>query len=181
MSESLKTIVARLPEVLCRNAESMMRRMVDAMQHAIAADPQLEGSSYCALTLRMSANDLVREFDRSIRESMDSIKPDARGLAVSVSGLGLSVAPLDPNASSDADFASSTALFDKLCSKAGGVGVDGFGPSSKSVFIAALDDALTKARIDPAEAAKMMPFARQALDHELAKMYEKLDSVCFGH
>jgi len=178
MSEILKKTVAQLPEILPKNARSMMQRMVDAMQNAMAADPQLGPSSYRSLLLKMSSDDLVREFDLAIRESMKTIQqaPGARGGAGL--GLGLSIESLDADADSpDADFLSSTALFKKLCAKASGLGIEGLGTYSFDVFLAALNDAFAKSRIDRAEAKKMMPVARQALNGELVKLYEKLDSL----
>lgn len=178
MSEILKKTVALLPEILPKNAKSMMQRIVDAMQNAIAADPQLGASSYRSLLLKMSSDDLVREFDLAIRESMKTIQLAAGGPGVSALGLGLSIEPLDvAEAPSDTDFLSSTARFEKLCAKASGLGVSGLGAYSKDVFLASFNEAFAKSRIDPAEAKKMMPVARQALNGELEKLYEKLDSL----
>ena len=178
MSEILKKTVAQLPEILPKNARSMMQRMVDAMQNAMAADPQLGASSYRSLLLKMSSDDLVREFDLAIRESMKTIQQASGAQGVAGLGLGLSIESLDADAgSSDADFLSSTALFRKLCAKASGLGIEGLGTYSFDVFLAALNDAFAKSRIDRAEAKKMMPAARQALNGELAKLYEKLDSL----
>lgn len=178
MSEILKKTVALLPEILPKNAKPMMQRIVDAMQNAMTADPQMGASSYRSLLLKMSTDDLVREFDLAIRESMKTIQQASGALGVAVLGLGLSIEPLDGDAgSSDADFLSSTALFKKLCAKASGLGIEGLSAYSFDVFLAALNDAFAKSRIDPVEAKKMMPFARQALNGELAKLYEKLDSL----
>ena len=178
MSEILKKTVAQLPEILPKNARSMMQRTVDAMQKAMAADPQLGASSYRSLLLKMSSDDLVREFDLAIRESMKTIQQASGALGVAGLGLGLSIEPLDADAgSSDDDFLSSTALFKKLCAKASGLGIEGLGNYSFDVFLAALNDAFAKSRIDRAEAKKMMPVARLALNGELARLYEKLDSL----
>lgn len=178
MSETLKKTVALLPEILPKNAKSMMQRIVDAMQNAIAADPQLGASSYRSLLLKMSNDDLVREFDLAIRESMKAIQQASGGAGVSALGLGLSIEPMDAaEVPADTDFLSSTAFFEKLCSKASGLGINGLGAYSKDVFLASFNDAFTKSRIDPTEAKKMMPIARQALNGELAKLYEKLDSL----
>jgi hypothetical protein len=178
MSEILRKTVALLPEILPKNAKSMMQRMVDAMQTAIAADPHLGASSYRSLLLKMSSDDLVREFDLAIRESMKAIQQATGGRGISAMGLGLSIEPLDAaEAPADTDFLSSTALFEKLCAKANSLGIDGLGAYSKDVFLASFNDAFAKSRIDPTEAKKMMPIARQALNGELAKLYEKLDSL----
>jgi hypothetical protein len=178
MSELLKKTVALLPEILPKNAKPMMQRIVDAMQSAIAADPRFGASSYRSLLLKMSSDDLVREFDLAIRESMSAIQKVSGGPGLSALGLGLSIEPLDAaEAPSDTDFLSSTALFEKLCAKASSLGVDRLGAYSKDTFLASLNEAFSKSRIEPAEAKTMMPLARQALNGELAKLYEKLDSL----
>ena len=175
MSTFQKT-VENLPAILQKNAKSIMQRMVDAMQNAIAVDPQLGATSYCALLLKMSSNDLVHEFDLAIGESMRSVQ-QAAGLGAAA-GRWLTIEPLDElQASSEGDFQSSTVVFDKLNTKAGGLGIQGLGAYGKDMFLAALNEAFIKSRIDPAEAAKIMPFARQSLNGELTRLYEKLDSV----
>lgn len=175
MSETLQRTVSKLPEILHKNAPSMMQRMVDAMQQAIAADPQLGPSSYCALLLKMSCADLAREYDRALGESLSAINQlSAQGS----SSRWLSIEPLEAGAAlSDGEFSRSTASFDKLRTRASGLGVKGLAAYGKDLFLAALNEAFGRARIDPIEAEKMMPFARQALDAELAKLYARLDSL----
>lgn len=173
---TLQKTVDNLPAILQKNAKSMMQRMVDAIQNAIAADPQLGASSYCALLLKMSSNDLVHEFDRAIGESMHSVQ-QAAGPGASASRW-LTIEPLDGlQASAEGDFQSSTVVFDKLTTKAGDLGIQGLGAYGKDMFLAALNEAFIKSRVDPAEADKIMPFARQSLNAELTKLYEKLDSL----
>ncbi len=175
MSEQLQKTVSKLPEILHKNAPAMMQRMIDAMLQAIAADPSLGPSSYCALLLKMSSADLGREYDRALGESLGSIgQPSAAGS----SSRWLSIEPLEAGtALSDGDFSRSTALFDRLRSRAGDLGIKGLGAYGKDLFLAALNEAVARSRIDPAEAEKLMPFARQALDAELAKFYAKLDAL----
>ncbi|MEP6792349.1 MAG: hypothetical protein ABI907_13330 [Ramlibacter sp.] len=176
MSEILKKTITQLPQILAKNAPSMMQRMVVAMQSAIAADTQPGASSYGALLLKMSSDDLVREFDLAIRASMDALQQGPGGLAAF--GLGLSIEPLDEAATvDDADFHSSAVLFDKLCAKADALGVDGLRTYGKDLFLAAFNDALAKSRIEPADAQKLVSFGRKALNDELLKLYEKLDAL----
>lgn len=178
MSESLKKTIALLPEILPKNATSMMQRIVDATQSAIAADPQLGASSYCALLVKMSSEVLVREFDLALRASMSAIQQAAGKPGLSGLGLSLSMEPMDAQAApSDADFASSTALFKQLCAKAGGLEIKGMDAYSKEVFLAAFNEAFAHSKIDGVEAKKIMSLARQALNGELAKLYAKLDAL----
>ena len=174
MSETLKKTVGNMPQILHKNAKSMMLRMVDAIQEAIAAEPQLGPSSYCALLLKMSSDDLAREYERALGEALGEIKPSSPGS----SSQWLSIEPLEAAAALSAqDFSGSTALFNKLRARATGLGVKGLGAYGKELFIAALKEAFDKSGIDPAEVEKMMPFARRALDVELAKFYAKLESL----
>lgn len=174
MSETLKKTVGSMPQILHKNAKSMMQRMVDAMQEAIAADPQLGPSCYCALLLKMSSGDLGREYERALGESLGAIKPSGSGS----SSQWLSIEPLEAAAALSAhDFAGSTALFEKLRARATGLGVKGLGAYGKDLFLAALKEAFDRSGIDLAEVERLMPFARRALDAELAKFYAKLDSL----
>lgn len=174
MSEVLKTTVGSLPQILHKNAKAMMQRMVDAMQEAIAADPQLGPSCYCALLLKMSSGDLGREYERALGESLGTIKPSGPGS----SSQWLSIEPLQAaEALSARDFAGSTELFEQLRTRASGLGVKGLGAYGKDLFIAALKETFDRSKIEPAEVERLMPFARRALDAELAKLYAKLDSL----
>jgi hypothetical protein len=178
MTESLKKTVEHLPEIMSRNAQSMMQRMVAAMQQTIATDRRLENSSYCALLLKMSADDLVREFDLAIKESMAVVKRDAGKPGISAQGWGLSIEPLEAETTTSAtDFLSSTALFEKLCAKASSHGIQGLAAFNKELFLASVNEAFTKARIAPAEVNKIKAFAGPALNDELVKLYGKLDSL----
>jgi hypothetical protein len=178
MSEILKKTVERLPEILNKNAKSMMQRVVDAALEAMAKDPQLGASAYCSLVLKASSSDLISQFASALEKSTRAIQ-EAHGKAGTLAlGLGLSIEPLDPTmAPSDADFASSNSKFEMLCAKASGLGVEGLRPYGKDIFLGAFDDAFTMSRIDPLEGGKIMPFARRALDRELVRLYEKLDSL----
>jgi hypothetical protein len=124
----------------------------------------------------MSSDDLVREFDHAIREAMKAIQMAAAGPGHAALGLGLSIEPAEADGS-EADFQSSTVVFKKLSAKASGLGIKSLGGYSKDVFLTAVSEAFAKSRIDPDEAKKMMPLARQALNGELAKLYEKLDAL----
>ena len=178
MSEILKKTVERLPEILNKNAKSMMQRIVEATLDAIARDPQLGASAYCSLVLKASSNDLVAEFVLGLEKSTRAILEASGRPGTLAFGLGLSIEPLEPAAApSDADFMNSNSKFEILCAKVRGLGVEGLRPYSKEIFVAALDDAFTMSRIDPSEGGKIMPLARRALDRELVRLYEKLDSL----
>lgn len=173
---TFETTVQSLPAILQKNAKSMMQRIVDATQNAIAADPGVGAASYCALLLKVSSNDLTTEFDRVIGDSMRSLQ-QAGGPRASGSKW-LTMEPLDDlQASTEDDFKSSSEAFDRLTAKASGLGVQGLGAYGKDMFLAALNEAFIKSKVDPTEAEKILPFARRALDGELTKLYEKLGAL----
>ena len=179
MSEIFKKTIDRLPELLSKNALTMMQRMVLVMQHAIAADRALGTSSYCALLLKLSGDDLAREFDISVKASMLAIKQAGVKSTDFSLGLSLSIEPLESVATvvSEADFLSADAAFERLLIKANGLKIKGLSTYKKDVFLASVKEAFTKAKVDPAEIERMMPFARRALNGELLNLYEKLAAL----
>ena len=175
MSETRNNAIDFLPGMLSQNAQSMMRRMVLAMQEEMAQDRQLANSSYCALLLKLSEPDLVREFDVAIKSAMTAIKKGSNHAEIFTANLSLSLEPVDDAVDSSInDFASSAALFDQLCSVELEHKIESVEAFSKDVFLAALKDAFLKSRIDNTEAAKIMPYARRALNAELVELYGKL-------
>ena len=178
MSDIFKKTVDHLPEILVKNASPMMLRMVAAMQQAIAADLQMENASYCALVLKMTADNLAQEFEGAVRESMAAIRRDSGKAQFSVSGFALAMEPMEAAASSlQADFQTSTAAFDRVCAKAGALGAPAVGLYNKDVMLACVTEAFAKSRVEATEAAKMLPFARRALNDELLRLYAKLDAL----
>lgn len=178
MNEVFKSTVARLPEILSKNAPSMMMRLLASMQSEIEQDRQLANAAYCTLTLKLSAPDLAREFNIAIKDTMTSITVGATSTGINTGGLSLSLDLLDDAIpESNDDFLDSTALFDTLCAHAKAIGVEDVNAFGKDVFLVPLKEAFAKSRIDNQEAAKLMPYARRALDVELTKIYVKLDSL----
>jgi len=178
MSDLFKKTVDHLPEILVKNASPMMLRMVAAMQQAIGADLQMENASYCALVLKMTADNLAQEFDAAVKESMLAIRRDGGKAQFTASGFALSIEPMEAAASSlQADFQTSTAAFDRVCAKANALGVQGVRLYNKDVLLACVSEAFAKSRVETAEAAKMLPYARRALNDELLRLYAKLDAL----
>lgn len=152
-----------------------MQRMIVSMQNEIAQDSQLANASYCALVLRLSTPDLVREFDVVITAALRSIKFGTNKPGMCVAALSLSMD--DDAADSSADFRTSTALFDLLCANARAQKVEDAGVFNKDFFLTSLKDAFLKSRIAITEVARLMPYAQRALNTELVNLYGKLDSL----
>lgn len=138
----------------------------------------MANASYCALLLRLSEPDLVREFDVAIKDAMRSIKAGSSRMDVLSGGLSLSMTPINgAQTSSHDEFRMSTALLEKVCAKAGEYKLEGAAAFNKDIFLAALKDAFLKARIGSAEVASLLPSAQRALNAELVSVYGRLDSL----
>lgn len=178
MKETLKNAIAVLPGEVTQGAQSMMRRMVAAMQNELAQDRVLANASYCSLLLKLSETDLVREFDLAIKEAMSSIRVGSGQTDVFAGGLSLSMTLIDDaESNAKSDFSTSTALYEKICAKAGAYQPEGLLACNKDVFLAALKASFLKARIGGTEVADLLPAARRALNAELVSLYSKLDSL----
>lgn len=118
MNAKLKTTISQLPEILSRNAPTMMRRMVVAIQAAIAQDQNLANASYSALLLKLSEADLVREFEVAIKDAAGQIRAGSGTDGHSLSGgLSLELAN-DLDTSATDDLLTSSASFEKLKARA---------------------------------------------------------------
>lgn len=178
MKETLKNAVAVLPEEVAQGAQSMMRRLVAAMQNELAQDQALANASYCSLLLKLSETDLVREFDLAMKEAMSSIRAGSGQTDPFAGGLSLSMTLIDDaESNSQSDFSTSTALYEKICAKAAAYPLEGLRACNKDVFLSALKAAFLKARIGGTEVADLLPAARRALNAELVRLYSKLDSL----
>lgn len=178
MKETLKNAIAVLPGEVAQGAQSMMRRMVAAMQNELAQDRVLANASYCSLLLKLSETDLVREFDLAIKEAMSSIRVGSGQTDVFAGGLSLSMTLIDDaESNAKSDFLTSTALYEKICAKAAAYQPEGLLACNKDVFLAALKASFLKARIGGTEVADLLPAARRALNAELVSLYSKLDSL----
>jgi hypothetical protein len=168
----LQKTVDRLPEILEKNAVTMMRRMITRMKTAMEQHAQAGNVSHGALFLKVGENDLVREFERAIKEATSTAALGSADSAVA----GLSLEAADGPDAVD-EFETSTALFDRLCANARAVGVKGTGLYHKEVFVGALKDAFEQSRMDRQAMQELRPYARAALNAELLVLYGKLDEL----
>ena len=179
MNSPLKKAIDRLPDIMLKNAASMMQRMILTTQNNMTQDPALANAAYCALMLKMSAPDLIREFHAAMEQAMQSLKASAGKSGLFSGGLSLSL-ELETDASADTsvnDLQPASAAFDTLCACARAHQLEvssAFGPD---IFLTVLKDAFAKSRIDSTEAQKIMPYARSALNTELVNLYGKLGAL----
>ncbi len=177
MNSPLKKAIDHLPEIMMKNAASMMQRMILTTQNNMTQDPALANAAYCALMLKMSAPDLIREFHAAMEQAMQSLKASAGKSGLFGGGLSLE---LESDASADTsvnDLQPASAAFDTLCACARAHQLEvssAFGPD---IFLTVLKDAFAKSRIDSTEAQKMIPYARSALNTELVNLYGKLGAL----
>ena len=64
-----------------------------------------------------------------------------------------------------------------LCANARKLGVEDVHLFNPDVFLIPLKNAFAKSRIDGVEMARLMPYARRALNTELRSVYDKLDAL----
>lgn len=168
----LQKTIDRLPEILEKNAVTMMRRMIARMKTAMEQHAQAGNVSHGALFLKVGENDLVREFERALKEATS---PAALGSAdTALAGLSLAA---EDGADAVDEFETSTALFNRLCTNARAIGVKGTGRYHKEVFVTALRDAFEQSRMDRQAMQELRPYARAALNTELLGLYGKLDEL----
>jgi hypothetical protein len=162
-------------ELLRNDATAMMRRMVATMQAEVGKDTKLGNASYCTLLLKLSENDLVKEFAAGIQAEMAPADAEA-GFAKTVSaGLSFSLEPMETvELTGQDDFSAATALLSTLKTAAKGHSVVGSSILEKDFFTDLLKDAFQKSRIDGLEATALMPFARRALNTELVALYKRV-------
>ncbi len=179
MSDLFNQTVARLPGILVKNANAMMLRIVAAMQQAIASDQQLADSSYCVLLLKMTADDLASGFERAIKESMAALGSADTGPSFTATGFSLAIEPIaeGDGSTEKSDFQASAVAFDTLCAKGKALGVQGLRNYRRDVLFACLKETFAKSRVSPEEAARVLPYARRALNDELVRLYTKLEAL----
>lgn len=178
MSALFQQTVARLPEILVKNAGPMMRRVVAAMQVSIEADRQLADASYCVLLLKMSADELANGFERSVRESMDALHQRDAGQNFSATGFSLAIEPVEDDVSTEkADFLAATEAFSKLLAKGKALGVGGLRNYDRDVLFTCLKQAMARSRMSAQEVQRVLPYARRALNDELVRLYAKLEAL----
>jgi hypothetical protein len=164
--------VGLFSELLLHDAPSMMRRMVAALQAEVAP---LSNASYCTLLLKLSENDLAREFSAGIKGAMVAGNGDEGFAKTEAAGLSFSLEPLEPTelASKD-DLATSAALLATLKAGANGQRAVGEELLAKDFFPDLLKSIFEKARIEGSESATLMPLARRALNAELVALYKRV-------
>ena len=168
MTQAFREAVARLPEIIDRNAAGMMSRMVARMKADLArVEAHGQNVSHGALFLKVAEADLVRNFAAATNAAFLQEDSDLVGLSLEPEG----------GAQHDALYAGSAAAYDKLCASAQRLGVSGLDRYHRQPFERAMETAFKRSRIDERATAELMAFARSALDAELQVIYTKLGEL----
>ncbi len=176
MNPTLQKAIDRMPTILVNNAPSMIRRMLIAMKAKIAERGHQANASHGMLFLKVGEEDLVRAFAAATEQVVDVVRQKIERRRGSPPSLALEMFG-DGDGHPAEDFDTSDACFSSLCHKAAAWGVIGCDAYDKNVFIKILEQALEQSRMDRQAMAELMPYARQALNTELCKLYGKLESV----
>ena len=156
----------------------MVLLMVGMMQKSMTEDGQLADASCSVLPLKMTADDLAGGFERSIRGSMDARYSGDAGQADTATGFSLAIEPIGDDVSAEkAAFRTVSLAIDKLYAKGRSPGVRGLRKCERDVLFTCFQQALAKSRMSSDEAAKMLPYARRALNDELVRLYGMLEAL----
>lgn len=176
MSETMRRVLAQMPDAIAKAAPSMAGRIIAAMQAELARDAQLPHISYCTLLLKVGADDLAREFAEGMKEAAARKHRPKPPNAVP-SAFGLLLEPMDGADPSIGTMERSTALFGRVVAKSAALGVNGFEAYGREYFLGPFREALAKARVDDPSIARLMPYACRAFDAELVRLYEQLEAL----
>ena len=176
MNPTLQNAIDRMPAILVKNAPSMIQRMLVAMKATIAERGLQANATHGMLFLKVGEADLVREFGVATAQQVEVVRQKIERRRGSPPSLALEMFG-DADAHPGDDFATSDACFASLCNKAAAWGVIGCDAYDKDVFIKILEQSFEQSRMDRQASAELMPYARQALNTELGKLYGKLESV----
>jgi len=179
MNPTLQKAIDRMPTILVNNAPSMIQRMLASMKTMIAARGHQADASHGVLFLKVGEADLVREFGVAMEQAVEVVREKIERRRGSPPSLALEMLG-DPDSPRPDDFKTSDGCFSSLCTKASAWAVIGCDAYDKDVFIKALEQAFEKSRMDRQAMTELMPYARQALNAELCKVYSKLESVGVG-
>lgn len=176
MSETMRRVLAQMPDAVAKAAPAMAGRIIAAMQAELARDAQLPQISYCTLLLKVGADDVSREFADGLREAA-ARKTRPKPPNAPPSGFGLLLEPMNESDPSVGNMQKSSEAFGRVVAKAAVLGVNGFEAYGKEYFLGPFREALAKARVDESSVARLMPYACRAFDTELVRLYEQLEAL----
>lgn len=176
MNSTLQNAIDRMPAIMVKNAPSMIQRMLVVMKATVAERGHQANASHGMLFLKVGEADLVREFGVATAQVVDAVRQQIELRRGSPPSLKLEMFG-DGDADAGDTFDTSDACFSRLCNKAAAWGVIGCEAYDRAVFIKILEQAFAHSRMDRQASAELMPYARQALNAELCKLYGKLESV----
>jgi hypothetical protein len=176
MNPTLQNAIDRMPTIMVKNAPSMIQRMLVVMKATIAERGHQANASHGMLFLKVGEADLVREFGVATAQVVEAVRQKIERRRGSPPSLTLEIFG-DGDAHPGDVFNTADACFSSLCHKAAACGVIGCDAYDNAVFIKILEQAFEHSRMDRQASAELMPYARQALNAELCKLYGKLESV----
>jgi hypothetical protein len=176
MSETLNRILAQMPDAITKAAPSMIGRMIEKMQGALARDAHLPQVSYCTLLLKVGADDVAREFVAGLAD-VAARKRQPKPPNALPSGFGMLLEPMNESDPSIGTMEESTKAFGRMVARATSLGVNGFEAFGKEYFLGPFREALLKARVDEPSVACLIPYACRALDGELVRVYERIEAL----
>lgn len=162
-----RTFFERLPQVIEKNAQPIMKRVIDRTRTQLESSGQAAGGSHGLLFLKVGEADMVDAFVAATRARFAAEVDDLAGL---------SLEPEEGPRAND-DFAAADKAFAKLRANTRAHGAGGLDRYGSEAFLAAMLDAFQHSRMDARATAELMPCARAALNTELQAFYVQLDAL----
>jgi hypothetical protein len=169
--ELLEKTLARMPDTIDERAPQMALRIVEGTQQCLARNAHLPEISYCSLLMKLGAKDVIRELTAELRSAAAQVRASV-GNADTVGAAGLSLAPVGEEDRSLQALQKSSELFARIAAGYGARGLKGVEAYATGFFLGPLRQALTRSRIDDTTSSRIMPYACEALDAELLRLYE---------
>jgi hypothetical protein len=179
MAATLKTTIDNFPEILSKNASSLMQRIILKTKESLTDDSHLSNASACNFFLKTATKDLVTNFESILKSSLYEIKLKQASGKNDIFGLALSLTLDSEGDEEQLAIAKmkSMVLFEKLCAKGKENEISGVGTYDVKLFMNAMREAFHKSKFEDSELSSIFPHAIRALDSELIQLYEKLDCL----
>jgi hypothetical protein len=179
MATTLKTTIDNFPEILNKNASSLMLRIISKTKASLIDDSNLSNASACNFFLKTATKDLVSNFESILKSSLHEIELKQTSGKTDIFGLSLSLTLDSEGDEEQLAIAKmkSTVLFDMLCAKGKKNEIAGVGTYDVKLFMNAMREAFNNSKFEDSELVSIFPHAIRALDSELIQLYEKLDCL----
>jgi hypothetical protein len=176
MNEASNAPLARIAQTISNSAPALAAHVVRSTQAGLERDAESPGISACLLLMKVAAADMQREFAAALQEAARTVQTEGPAGSGAL-GAAFSLEPAGGDDPTAAAMQQSSEQFARLLAASRARGVAGIELYGKAFFVTPLQNALAKARIDDATAARIMPYACVALDAALQRVYAQMEQL----